>query len=51
MMVTVMAMVGGGVGRNHGTSQNHNCNNGKEQNAQFHVEISFGPTAFVYAVV
>jgi hypothetical protein len=51
MMVTVMVMMGGGIGRNHRTSQNHNCNNGKEQNAQFHTEISFGPTALVHTVV
>jgi hypothetical protein len=51
MMVTVMAMMGGGIGRNHGTSQNHNCNHGKEQYAQLHGENSFGPTAFMHAVV
>jgi len=39
MMVTVMAMMmGGGVGRNHGTSQNHNGDYGKKNHAQFHAE-------------
>jgi hypothetical protein len=51
MMVTVMAMMGGGIGRNHRTSQNHNCDNGKEQYAQFHGEYSFEPTAFMHAAV
>jgi hypothetical protein len=51
MMMTVMAMMGGGIGRNHRTSQNHNCNHGKKQYAQLHAEYSFGPTAFMRAVV
>jgi hypothetical protein len=51
MMMTVMAMMGGGIGRNHRTSQNHNCDNGKEQYAQFHGEYSFEPTAFMHAAV
>ncbi len=39
MMVTVMAMMmGGGIGRNHRTSQNHNGDYGKKNHAQFHAE-------------
>jgi len=41
MMMTMMAMMGGGIGRNHRTSQNHNRNDGKEKHAQLHGQNSF----------
>jgi hypothetical protein len=49
MMVTVMAMMmGGGIGRNHRTSQNHNGDYGKKNHAQFHAETPSGqPTSCV----
>ena len=47
-----MAMMGGGIRRNHRTSQNHNCNDSQtEQYAQLHAENSFGPTAVERSVV
>jgi hypothetical protein len=36
MMVMVMMMAGIGVGRNHRTSQNDQCDGGKKQATQFH---------------
>ena len=48
MMVTVMAMMGIGIGRNHRTSQNHNGDYGKKNHAQFHAETPSGqPTSCV----
>lgn len=38
MMMTVMAMMGRGIGRNDGTSQNHNGDYGKKNHAQFHTQ-------------
>lgn len=51
MMMTVVAMMGRGIGRNYRPGQNHNGNHGKKNHAQFHDDYSFRPIVLERPIV